>query len=115
MRRTFNLVDEPWIPCRRLDGTQCDLSLRETLLKSHELEGVDGEVPPLRATLLRTCLAVMHRAIGGPRSLAEWRSLWKAGKLPADRVEAYMRRWNDRFDLFDSTRPFMQDGTFSAH
>ncbi len=37
-----------------------------------------------------------------------WGCLWESSELPMKDIEAYLSKWHDRFDLFDSERPFMQ-------
>lgn len=121
---SFNLVDEPWIPClvRPSDppGGQGNgavehrlLSLRETLVRAHELLGLAGDTPPITAALARLLLAVVHRCAGrfdasGPEDVEQWDALWRRGRLDPDRIDAYLATWWHRFDLFDDHRPFYQ-------
>lgn len=106
-RVSFNLVDEPWIPCLRLDGTPVDLSLRDTLAQAHELQMVAAESPQTTAALMRLLLAILHRVFGPPDEGA-WAELWTAQRFDAVALDAYFQKWRHRFDLFDAERPFYQ-------
>lgn len=108
MNPSFNLVEEPWIPCLRPDGSSVELGLRDVLARAHELQGLHGESPLIVASLYRLLLAVLHRVVDGPRDSREWAALWRQGAWDAERVEAYLERWRDRFDLFHPERPFYQ-------
>jgi CRISPR system Cascade subunit CasA len=104
---TFNLVDEPWLPCLDLSGNQQAVSLREALTRAHELREVFHASPLVVASLYRLLLAVVHRALG-PRGIDGWRALWEAGRFEAAAVNGYLDEWRHRFDLFDPDRPFYQ-------
>jgi CRISPR system Cascade subunit CasA len=108
MTYSFNLIDQPWIPCARPDGQVQELSLRETLARAHELRGAQGDSPLETASLYRLLLAVIHSVLRGPKSVREWESLWQAGQFPLSRFEDYLQTWYSRFDLFDEARPFYQ-------
>jgi CRISPR system Cascade subunit CasA len=105
---SFNLIDQPWIPCLALDaGPPRDVSLRDALVRAHELREIAGASPPVTLSLHRLLLAVLHRVFG-PADAAEWNALWSAGSFDPVRIDAYLDRWYDRFDLFDATHPFYQ-------
>jgi CRISPR system Cascade subunit CasA len=107
-RNTFDLIHEPWVPCRELDGTVVALGLLRTLGRAHELAGLSGDVPTQVFALTRLLLAVLHGALAGPRDLDEWQELWDAEKLPADQIAPYLERYGDRFDLLHPDTPFLQ-------
>lgn len=109
MEPTFNLIDEPWIPCTEPDGRVVELGLRQTLARAHELRGLQGESPLVTAALYRLLLAVLHSALRGPQSRREWSELWQAGAWDMQDLDAYLDCWHDRFYLFHSERPFYQD------
>ncbi len=104
---SFNLVDEPWLPCVQLNGTAVTLNLRDTLTQAHQLQTLTGDSPPQTAALHRFLLAILHRVFG-PADYDEWADLWQAEKFDPDRLNAYLDRWRHRFDLFDPERPFYQ-------
>ncbi len=107
MNPSFDLLRSPWIPCLRADGTLVELGLRDALAQAHELREIHGESPLVTAALHRLLLAVLHRVFG-PDSLGEWGRLWEAGRWDPARLDDYLNRWRDRFDLFHPERPFYQ-------
>lgn len=108
MTYSFNLIDQPWIPCAKMDGRMEELSLRETLAKAHELRGVQGDSPLDTASLYRLLLAVIHSVLRGPKSKAAWQELWQAKQFDVSHLDKYFKQWHSRFDLFDEERPFYQ-------
>lgn len=108
MTYSFNLIDQAWIPCARLDGRREELSLRETLARAHELRGVQGDSPLETASLYRLLLAVIHSVLRGPKNKKDWAALWEAKQFDISRFDDYFKKWHSRFDLFDKERPFYQ-------
>lgn len=101
--RSFNLVDEPWIPVVDAAGATFKVGLRELFERSEEL--VDLAVGTLeRISLYRLFICVAQRALDGPKDEDEW--LEAEGKLVAASLE-YLDDWRDRFDLWGE-RPFLQ-------
>jgi CRISPR system Cascade subunit CasA len=107
MNPSFDLLQAPWVPCIRDDGTTVELGLRDALAQAHDLRGLHGESPLVTAALYRLLLAVLHRVFG-PATGADWAALWAAGRWDATRLDTYLDRWRHRFDLFDPQRPFFQ-------
>jgi CRISPR system Cascade subunit CasA len=107
---SFNLVDEPWLPCLGRDGRAAPLSLRRALTQAHALPLLAGDSPPQTAALHRFLLAVLHRLFG-PADYDAWGRLWEAGAFDAAAIDAYLNRWRHRFDLFNDARPFYQSAT----
>jgi CRISPR system Cascade subunit CasA len=105
---SFNLVDEPWIPCI-LPGERTleFLSLRDALERAHEIEEIADPSPLVTITLHRLLLAVLHRCFG-PRNAREWARLWERGAWDQTVLEEYFGNWRPRFDLFDERHPFYQ-------
>lgn len=108
MTYSFNLIDQPWIPCAKLDGRMEELSLRETLARAHEFRAVQGDSPLETASLYRLLLAVIHSVLRGPVDEDEWATLWKPKRFNMSRFDEYFKKWHSRFDLFDKERPFYQ-------
>ena len=104
---SYDLLNEPWIPVLRADGTPAMLGLRDVLLQAHRLRGLAGETPLTTAALYRLLLAVLYRALGAPTTYS-WERLWEQGRFPAEALEEYLTRWQHRFDLFHPERPFLQ-------
>ncbi|HEU0116726.1 MAG TPA: type I-E CRISPR-associated protein Cse1/CasA [Thermomicrobiales bacterium] len=105
---SFDLVDQPWLPCVRRGGEATELGLRHALLDAHELRELYDPSPLATVALHRLLLAVLHRAYAGPGDAAAWRAIWSAGRFDPAVVDAYLERWRHRFNLFDPDRPFYQ-------
>ncbi|OZM71260.1 type I-E CRISPR-associated protein Cse1/CasA [Amycolatopsis antarctica] len=106
--RTFDLCGEPWIPARTLTGEAVELSLMDLFDRAHELVALSGDLATQDAALTRLLLAVLHRAVGGPRDFQHWRELWNAERLPGEQISDYLSTHRDRFDLFHPRTPFFQ-------
>ena len=106
---TFNLIDEPWLPCVMLDGRRREVSLKEALLDSHNVRELFDESPLVTVALHRLLLAILHRNFG-PQTLRGWAELWEAQAWDAQTLMRYFGDHHDRFDLFGSERPFYQVG-----
>lgn len=105
----FNLVDERWIPCaERAGGTPHVLSLRAVFAEAPLLANVADPSPAVTISLYRLLLAVLHRSLEGPSGVGEWKSIFTRGRWDLDRINAYLDKWNDKFDLFDARYPFYQ-------
>lgn len=108
---TFNLVGQSFIPALQ-HGRLLQLSLRETLLQSAQIAELSHPSPLITVALHRLLLAVLQRIFGADPLSAQ--ANWcRDGNFPAARIDAYLDRWRDRFDLFDAERPFLQLADFS--
>ncbi len=107
MSLSYNLVDEPFIPCIMPNGQLIEFGLRETLVRAHEIREIRDDSPPITLSLHRLLLAILHR-IFGPRSIAEWKALWDAKRWDADMVGSYLDTWRARLDLCSESHPFYQ-------
>lgn len=106
--RSFDLLTTPWITCLTLDGRPAEVSLLDLFRRSPELREIVGDLPTQGFALLRLALAVLHRAIDGPRDEREWQALWESDTPPLDRIESHLRAHADRFDLYHDKTPFLQ-------
>jgi len=109
----FNLIDEPWIPVRFPDGTRAELGLREMLLRAKNIAVIEDASPLVVAALHRFLLAVLYRALEGPTDIDQAKGWFKSG-LPADKIDAYLEKWRNRFWLFDEKYPFGQNPNVPA-
>lgn len=107
MNPSFNLIDEPWIPCLLDGGALKEFGLWETLDRAGEIQEIVADSPPVTVAIHRLLLALLHRCFG-PENVAAWRTLWQSEAFDRSAVRAYLDRWHDRFDLFDLQRPFYQ-------
>jgi CRISPR system Cascade subunit CasA len=108
MTPTFNLVDESWIPVVDA-GDTVEVSIRDALVRAHELAGL-GVGDPLEtvAVFRQVLLPVYLAATGVPASEAEWGERWAARRLDPGPIESYLDEHFDRFDLFSPELPFAQ-------
>lgn len=108
----FDLVDQPWIRVRMLDGAIETLSLADTVRQAAEIRELAGDVGQQDFAVLRLLLAVSHAALRRveiPGKPAErWQALWQSPGALGGLAVDYLREWSDRFDLFDRERPFLQ-------
>jgi CRISPR system Cascade subunit CasA len=120
-RTRFNLIAEPWIPCRMLKETGPRLEylgIEKTLCEAHNIREIVGDSPPVTISLHRLLLAVLHRCLG-PLPHLEWQEVWQqgAGRFDAAKITSYLHKEkfgpeglniHKRFDLFDGEHPFFQ-------
>ncbi|MCX4399990.1 type I-E CRISPR-associated protein Cse1/CasA (plasmid) [Streptomyces sp. NBC_00053] len=121
---TYNLIDQPCVPVRWKPGSVPSaagglpdrVGLRELLLRSHDIECLAVADAPAHSALLRILYALTARVAGlteqGPEGDWDERRLdtLDTGQLPPGGVDAYFRRFENRFFLFaPGGRPWMQD------
>ncbi len=87
MRRSFNLVREPWIPCIGKSGETLTVSLQDALLNAHTLQEVYDESPLVTVALHRLLLTILHRVFG-PKNSRTWHTLWQNKLWPAETVQS---------------------------
>jgi CRISPR system Cascade subunit CasA len=104
---SFNLVDKPWVPCVSLDGEYRPLSLKDVFDHAHELRGFAAEHPLTIPALMGILHCIIYRAIDGPKDVRQWAALLNAGKFGPE-IQAYIKKWHPRFDLFSVRTPFYQ-------
>lgn len=107
MSYSYDLTSQPWVPCKTLDGQYVELGLHDVLTRAHELQGIQGDTPPVTVSLHRLLIAVLHR-IFGPKNLKAWEKLWIAKKWDEKAISAYFASVQDHFDLFHEKHPFYQ-------
>lgn len=103
---SFNLIDEPWIPVR-VEGEIVWYSLEQTLLNAEHIERIADNSPLAIVVLHRLLLAILYRALQGPENMEELED-WLSEGFPKEAIQAYLAKYHDRFNLFDTERPFMQ-------
>lgn len=113
----FDLLTEPWLPVVTLDGAHTEVSIRDVFTRAHELRWLEGETPVVTAALHRMLLAFAHRCYG-PEDASVWKRLWTGSSLherseDERAFEDYLATVADRFDLFHTTRPFLQTPALS--
>ncbi|MFI1377797.1 type I-E CRISPR-associated protein Cse1/CasA [Embleya sp. NPDC020886] len=104
---SFDLVDRPWLPVQRSDGSEDELSLAEVFAQAGSLRRIVGDLPTQEFALLRLLLAIAHDAVDGPEDIDAWADLWES-EDPFAAVPAYLDRHRTRFDLLHPSTPFYQ-------
>ena len=102
----YNLLDEPWIPVRLVDGTITDVGLLELLRRTTDIADLACELPTQSIAIQRLILAIAYR-VATPRDTRDWARQWDEG-APTEQMIEYLERWRDRFYLFGGRFPFMQ-------
>lgn len=108
MTASFDLTTQPWIRIRSRDGTVRSQSLSEVFARAHQSVALAGELPTQDVAVLRLLLAVLRRACEELRTTGDWGELWRAGSFDRDRIDRYLERHQDRFDLLHPATPFFQ-------
>ena len=102
----YNLLDEPWIPVRLVDGTITDVGLLELLRRTTDIADLACELPTQSIAIQRLILAIAYR-VATPRDTRDWARQWDDG-APTEQMIEYLEQWRDRFYLFGGRFPFMQ-------
>jgi CRISPR system Cascade subunit CasA len=100
----MNLANDPWIPVTDADGHAKKVSLRDVFASGDNLRDLAVR-PHERIALMRLLVCIAQAALDGPESEADKESAIR--KLPQAASE-YLRKWEDRFSLFDGKFPFLQ-------
>lgn len=111
--RRFNLIDDPWIPVVRHDGSMAQLGLAELLAEAPDVKDLACASPIEQVATVRLLLAVCHRA--APIRRPSDAATRFAGQWPSGTLRGYLAQHRDRFDLFDGDAPFMQMPWLARH
>ncbi|MBZ9751895.1 type I-E CRISPR-associated protein Cse1/CasA [Deinococcus sp. HMF7604] len=103
---SFPLLDREWIPTVTLDGQRRLVSLRESLLNAALYRRIDAGHPLQTPALYRLHLAILHRALRGPKDEGQAAD-WYLQGFPREQLETYLDAHAARFHLF-GPQPFMQ-------
>lgn len=110
MNSHYNLLDEPWLPVRMIDGRVESMGLLQLFRCCSEVRALAETAPPSLIAEYRLLLAILHRAL--VRAFGSWtdaqRADWYRQGLPVEAVCAYLETWRHRFWLFDDEHPFLQ-------
>lgn len=104
----FDLCQQPCVSVV-IDGRPTEVSVREVLLRAHEIDGLALEDPLQAVAIFRhLLLPIALHALGLPRTGHEWAARWKARRLDGTAITEYLTKRVGRFDLFHPERPFAQ-------
>lgn len=110
-KKSFNLIQELWIPVVSQDWQRREVSLVELFQTWKTLREIQADNPPTTLALYRFLLAILHRAYQGPTDEAHWEQIRDDdGK----RAIAYLQEKQDCFDLLHPERPFLQDAALTT-
>lgn len=113
MKFSYNLLEEPWIPCIDKENHPVHLSIVETVTQAHLIREIRADLPVITGSLILFLIAYVTNILK-PASDQEWEKLWIRGSFPPDEIEHYNQVWRTRFDLFDKEHPFYQDPKLGA-
>lgn len=105
---TYDLRREAWIPVEYIDGRSGALGLRDVLVHAHEIREIGGDSPVEVIALNRLLLALAIRTHPETEDEEEWFGRWDERRFDPEKVDQYLEKWSDRFDLFDPEHPFYQ-------
>ena len=104
---SFNLWTEDWLTLEMSDGRLKRHSIHDALVYAHERRAIHDPSPLVVVGIHRLLTAILQDALN-PQANAELDDLWRAGRFPEDRIEAFGNKYADRFDLFSPDKPFLQ-------
>lgn len=102
----FNLLDEPWIPVRKVGNETRLVSLIEAFEHANDIEDIVTELPTQSMSIYRLLIAICYRTIELHNG-EDWDELWNHG-LPTGEILEYLQSYHERFYLIGGERPFMQ-------
>lgn len=109
-RHRFDLMTEPWLPVMLTDGTPVQFGLKDFYTHAHKARGLNEPSPLAYTAVMRFLLAIVHRAIRGPKDPLDWAERWRSGRFNEAEINRYLDDHESRFDLFHHERPFAQVG-----
>jgi CRISPR system Cascade subunit CasA len=108
--KSYNLLDEPWLPVRYADGQVKEVGLLQLFADANRISALAETAPPSLIALYRLLLAITHRAFThrfGRWAARDMARCYREG-LPVDAIHKYLEHWRERFYVFHPEWPFMQ-------
>jgi len=99
---SFNLLEEPWIPCEMKSSEFKMLSIKDVLFQAREILDITSDNPLIVVSIYRLLLAILHRNFG-PENRDKWIAIYKAGKWDKKKLEQYFLKWHHKFELFNES------------
>jgi CRISPR system Cascade subunit CasA len=103
----FDLLGEPWVPVVTREGREEEIGLRDVLRRAAALREIRDPIPLVEFGLYRLLVALVMD-LHGLAEITDLETLLVAGRFEERKIERYLRRWRDRFDLFHPVHPFLQ-------
>jgi len=113
MNYAFNLLDQPWLPCVDEKNQLKMMSLLEVISQAPKLKTIQADLPIITGSLYLFLIAFTKAALR-PRDDSDWEAIWRQGMFPMEEITTYVKKWKNRFDLFDPDHPFYQDPKFGT-
>lgn len=116
----FNLLDEPWLPVLKQDGTVAEVGITQLLREAHTYTRLAADIEITNVALLRMLLAILYRSWDSlewreeDAALEHWEEKWEQPTLWDADVERYLDTWRGRFDLRHPEHPFFQVATLAT-
>ncbi len=103
---SFNLIDEPWIPVRDLNGANRLVGLETLFCEASSIADLDCP-PHERISLMRLLVCITQAELGAPESAGDWNGF---GDDMETRIPAYLKRLDIHpyFNLFGEGPRFLQ-------
>ena len=113
----FNLCHEPWIPVLYVSGQTQEVSLKQLFDESNSIRKIHSGDATTDVAILGVAVAIFFRAVLENteeygelyREPKKWiQNISSGGSEQLYFVQDYLKKYQDRFNLFDAERPFMQ-------
>jgi len=114
LEKEFNLLYEPWILVRTKNNEIKEWSLLDTFKYAHEAKCLAGELATQNVAILRLLLAVLHATFvhdnvqDSDDAIELWQRIWNEKHFEYEKIESYLKSYEDRFWLFHPKTPFYQ-------
>lgn len=105
--QSYNLIEKPFIKAFSSDGSSQELGIMEIFRQAKIISRIGGDTELQELPLTRLLLAIMYRALDTVDTQGDWETLWQQG-IPLDKIENYLSRYENRFDLISQETPFYQ-------
>ena len=113
----FNLCNEPWIPVLYISGQTQEVSLKQLFDESNSIRKIHSGDATTDVAILGVAVVIFFRAV--LENKEEYGELYREPKKWIQNislggseqlyfVQDYLKKYQDRFNLFDAERPFMQ-------
>ncbi|MFW9879085.1 MAG: type I-E CRISPR-associated protein Cse1/CasA [Candidatus Thorarchaeota archaeon] len=103
----YNLLKEPWINAMDLTGKTCVMGIEPLLKRAHELREIIDSSPVIQYSIYRFLIAFVMDAFT-IQDIEDIELILDNGQLDKEIINNYIKKWYNRFDLFDSEHPFYQ-------